>query len=144
MDRIKMAYISNNKWQFFLKFVCVDNRSALTLTLLQMHTSLCTESATYNLYAQTRGGRLRTSMEQSETKIGQNTLKTERKWWTFSSMTLTDTNNWCFKTGCTGLANVSLAVAMLLMLSSVIMSHFMKKYKYPYPHPQPNFHTVDP
>jgi hypothetical protein len=32
MDRIKMAYISSNKWQFFLKFVCVDNRSALTLT----------------------------------------------------------------------------------------------------------------
>jgi len=39
------------------------------------------------------------------------------------------------------LTNVSLAVAMLLMLSSVIMSHFMKKYKYDYP--QPNFHTVD-
>ena len=35
---------------FLLKFVCVDNRSALTFTLLQMHTSLCTESATYNLY----------------------------------------------------------------------------------------------
>ena len=50
MDRIKMAYISNNKWQFFLKFVCDDNQSALTLTLLQMHTSLCTESATYNMY----------------------------------------------------------------------------------------------
>jgi hypothetical protein len=39
---------------FFLKFVCVDNRSALTLTLLQMHTSLCTESATFTLYEQTR------------------------------------------------------------------------------------------
>ena len=36
----------------------VDNRSALTvtLTLLQMHTSLCTESATNNLYEQTRAG----------------------------------------------------------------------------------------
>ena len=32
MDRIKMAYTSNNNRQFFLKFVCVDNRSALTLT----------------------------------------------------------------------------------------------------------------
>jgi hypothetical protein len=68
MDRIKMAYISNNKCQFFLKFVCVD---ALTHTLLQKHTSLCTESATYNLYEQTRDGRRRTSMEQSEAKIGQ-------------------------------------------------------------------------
>jgi hypothetical protein len=100
MDRIKMAYISNNKWHFFLKFVCVDYRSALTLTLLQMHTSLCTESAIYNLsivttrpfsltckylqgsengrvvtidnlYEQMRDGRRRTSMEQSEAKIGQ-------------------------------------------------------------------------
>jgi hypothetical protein len=43
-------------------------------------------------------------------------------------------------TGCTGLINVSLAVAMLLMLSSVIMSHFMRKYKYHYP--QQNFHLV--
>ena len=66
-----MAYISNNKGQIFLKFVCVDNRSALTLTLLQMHTSLCTESHTYNLYEQTRDGRRRTSMKQSEAKIGQ-------------------------------------------------------------------------
>ena len=97
MDRIKMAYISNNKCQFFLKFVCVD---ALTHTLLQKHTSLCTESAIYNLsivttrpfsltckylqgsengrvvtidnlYEQMRDGRRRTSMEQSEAKIGQ-------------------------------------------------------------------------
>jgi hypothetical protein len=51
--------------------MCVDNRSALTLTLQQMHTSLCTESATYNLHEQTRDGRRRTSTEQSEAKIGQ-------------------------------------------------------------------------
>ena len=60
--------ISDN---LFLMFVCVDNRSALTLTLLQIHTSLCTEIATYNLYEQTRDGRRRISMEQSEAKIGQ-------------------------------------------------------------------------
>ena len=57
--------------------MCVDNRSALTLTLLQMHTSLCTESANYNLYEQTRDGRRRTSMEQSEAKIGQLRLSEE-------------------------------------------------------------------
>ena len=50
MDGIKMACNSNNKRHFFLKFVCVDNRSALTLTLSQMHNSICTESATYNMY----------------------------------------------------------------------------------------------
>ena len=60
--------ISDN---FVLMFVCVDHRSALTFTLLQMHTSLCTERATYDLYEQTRDGRRRTSMEQSEAKIGQ-------------------------------------------------------------------------
>jgi hypothetical protein len=36
-----------------------------------MHTSHCTESATYNLHEQTRDGRRRTSTEQSEAKIGQ-------------------------------------------------------------------------
>ena len=53
----------------------------------------------------------------------------------YEQLMFQDSLHWFF-------ANVSLAVAMLLMLSSVIMSHFMKKYKYPYP--QPNFHTVDP
>jgi hypothetical protein len=71
MDRIKMAYISNNKCQLFLMCVCVDHRSALAFTLLQMHTSLCTGRATCDLYEQTRDGRRRTSIEQSEAKIGQ-------------------------------------------------------------------------
>jgi hypothetical protein len=40
------------------------------------------------------------------------------------------------------IGNIVVKAVPNVMLCSVIMSHFMKKYKYDYP--QPNFHTVDP
>jgi hypothetical protein len=67
MDRIKIAYISNNKRHLFL---CLCVLTIGRYLLANAHFTLHLR-ATYNLYEQTRDGRRRTSMEQSEAKIGQ-------------------------------------------------------------------------
>jgi hypothetical protein len=70
MDRIKMANISSNKWQYILKFVCVDNRSALlTLTLL---------TVTSRLFRKSFNCRYNPRMDYAFCLL---TLKSSEKWW---------------------------------------------------------------
>ena len=74
----------------FLKFVCVDNRSALTLALCTLHFAL---KAPHIMCMSRREMDDEGLSWSSPKRKSDKYTKTKMKWWIFSSMTLTDTSN---------------------------------------------------